>query len=190
LADVEAQKKRDGALRSEEISLEAAMSGGTATEEQRRRLDEVKAERAAIGKLEAPSLIEQRLGNERSNLRRVETTLETNTSALDSLRRARNARGNDDILDALSVYGTFDGTAHGDKDGAGLAAGQVFSTGVAAQHLTRGLRDASILAQRVRCLEVVQAVAAKIEPAADRHAFLARSDDICRSGQEPQSPSS
>lgn len=48
--------------------------------------------------------------------------------------------------DALSVYGKFNGAATGKSQGAGLTAGKVFATGVAAQNLTEFATSADCLA--------------------------------------------
>lgn len=67
------------------------------------------------------------------------------------LARKRMQTG-DSKLDAFSVYGTFNGSANGTRDGASLTAGKVFSTGVAAQNLSQGVREGSKAAATTSCL--------------------------------------
>jgi hypothetical protein len=53
---------------------------------------------------------------------------------------------NSQRLDAYSVYGKFNGNASGNTQGAGLTAGKVFATGIAAQNLTEFATTADCLA--------------------------------------------
>ena len=69
------------------------------------------------------------------------------------LDRANGTRT--DQSDALSVYGRFDGdvnTEAGSENAASVGLGKVFSTGIAAQNLTRGIKEAEIANGKARCL--------------------------------------
>lgn len=76
--------------------------------------------------------------------------------------------------DALSVYGRFNGTANGDEGGAGLTAGKVFATGIAAQNLTE-------FATTAECLSNIGALASMIDDAnaAERDKLLSSAPQIC-----------
>jgi hypothetical protein len=67
-------------------------------------------------------------------------------SANYSLIQRNQQASKNDRKDAYSVYGSFDGATKGDKAGtAALNLGRVFSTGVASQNLTEGVRASSCL---------------------------------------------
>lgn len=68
------------------------------------------------------------------------------------LRQRSKEETGDMKRDAFSVYGTFNGEATGNAQGASLVAGKVFSTGVAAQNLTQGVREASKANATTACL--------------------------------------
>ncbi len=96
---------------------------------------------------------------------------------LSNLRAVRRSQSRDAKIDALSVYGSFDGQAGGNKDGASLSLGKVFSTGVAAQNLTQGLGNSSVIAQRVLCIDKLTKAAAAMKQDGDK--LLARVEEIC-----------
>lgn len=108
--------------------------------------------------------------NERNNKRQE---IATKQIALDALRGATNNTSGDEKTDALSVYGTFDGSAKNNpKDTTGLNVGKTFSTGIAAQNITQGLRDGGKQIATAKCfgaaLELLNAVAgAKTQAAID-----------------------
>lgn len=58
--------------------------------------------------------------------------------------------GNANRKDSYSVYGSFNGSTSGNRDGATLGAGKVFSTGVAAQNLTSGIARAAVYTEQAR----------------------------------------
>lgn len=60
-----------------------------------------------------------------------------------------------DQKDALSVYGRFDGDIGGKagaENSASVGLGKVFSTGIAAQNLTRGIKEAEAAIGTARCI--------------------------------------
>lgn len=65
------------------------------------------------------------------------------------LEEIQNISTGKQMNDALSLYGSFNGDSKGDANGAGLALGKVFATGVAAQHITEDLGFAAMSA----CIE-------------------------------------
>lgn len=70
----------------------------------------------------------------------------------DRLIARKRLETGDAKLDAYSVYGTFNGSANGTKDGASLTAGKVFSTGIAAQNLSQGVREGTRASAATACL--------------------------------------
>lgn len=63
-------------------------------------------------------------------------------------------------VDALSVYGTFDGDATGEGQKASLKLGNTFSTGVAAQNVTQGVQASALTRATKECLEVTKVILA------------------------------
>lgn len=70
----------------------------------------------------------------------------------DRLISRKQSESGDRKFDAYSVYGTFNGSATGHKDGASLTAGKVFSTGVAAQNLSQGVSNSAKTSAATACL--------------------------------------
>lgn len=119
----------------------------------------------------------------------VEGPPEAARAGADAAAAATNAvvkqrDSSDDIRDALSVYGTFDtnggagAPATGGSATGTLRMGRTFSTGVASQHLTRGIADSARVAALTACYNAAQTTAAGA-PEADRAALLARLGDAC-----------
>lgn len=79
---------------------------------------------------------------------------------LEALQKLANVRKKD----ALSVFGSFDSDAKGEKEKVGLKLGKLFSTGVAAQNLTEA---AKISAQASALSQCVTAVTNSIEKITD-----------------------
>jgi hypothetical protein len=67
---------------------------------------------------------------------------------------SQEANGNNS-MDAFSVFGSFDGGANGGSDGGGILAGQLFSTGLAAQFLTENYGEAASLKAASECVNSV-----------------------------------
>jgi len=67
------------------------------------------------------------------------------------IEAAAAARRGDNRRDSLSVYGTFNGNTAAEQQKASLVYGKVFSTGVAAQNLTRGIESGVRASERTRC---------------------------------------
>ena len=79
-------------------------------------------------------------------------SVSSNRESLHHYLSLRNNKSGDDKTDALSVYGSFNGKATGDKDGAGLNLGKVFSTGIAAQFIAQGLRQSAPINAVTECI--------------------------------------
>lgn len=68
----------------------------------------------------------------------------------------RNEQKGDQKSDALSVYGTFNGDSTGNAQGGSLKLGNTFSTGIAAQNITQGLRQSAPLKAMQECLSATK----------------------------------
>jgi hypothetical protein len=77
---------------------------------------------------------------------------------LKPLLAQRNEQTGDEKSDALSVYGTFNGDSSGNGQGATLKLGNTFSTGIAAQNITQGLRDSSPIHATQECLAATKVI--------------------------------
>lgn len=80
--------------------------------------------------------------------------LDTAFSQLKLLLAQRDEESGDAKEDALSVYGTFSGDAAGGQKGGGMKLGNTFSTGVAAQFIAQGLRNAAPTKAVAECIAV------------------------------------
>ncbi|KQM99310.1 hypothetical protein ASE85_11480 [Sphingobium sp. Leaf26] len=69
--------------------------------------------------------------------------------------------------DALSLYGSFNGSAGGKSDGATLGLGKVFATGVAAQQMAQGVKDSTNPANKAVCMQMGEKMVA-LADAADK----------------------
>lgn len=70
----------------------------------------------------------------------------------------RNEQKGDQKSDALSVYGTFNGDSTGNAQGGSLKLGNTFSTGIAAQNITQGLRESAPLKAMQECLSATKVI--------------------------------
>lgn len=119
----------------------------------------------------------------RKELAQLEAVRSARTIRLDSLRQEKvqlsgqlNANSNRQRTDAYSVYGKFSGGATGNGQGAGLTAGKVFATGVAAQNLTE-------FATTVDCLANIRLLAEMIPTdSAERFKLLNNAGELCKRG--------
>lgn len=97
-----------------------------------------------------------------------------NEADLRKLLARRSTKSGDDKEDALSVYGSFNGSATGDRNGAGLTLGKVFSTGIAAQFIAQGLAASAPASAVAQCLRSAHDLLGKVTnaTAAEREALL------------------
>ena len=93
----------------------------------------------------AKSILERQLGEVNDRLRAINNQRET--------------AENENRADAMSVYGSFNGQAGGGNSSGSLAVGQVFSTGIASQNLTQGIRESAGLRASFECLRGLDEVA-------------------------------
>lgn len=123
-----------------------------------------------------------------ANARQVAAQIEAKESALTAKAatyRQEQARllsqlernSNSDRYDAYSVFGKFTGNASGTEEGAGLTAGKVFATGIAAQNLTEFATTADCLAN-IRFLADMMPEGKD----ADKAALLRTAGEVCKRG--------
>jgi|GEM_PF-5682759 len=175
------QIKQQEATRASLESERAALAGLTErTREQEERVGQVTSQIASLPQLEQPAAVELRHGERRQQLGRLNAALHSDVNRLDTLLRVQNSRQNDSTEDAYSVFGSFDGNANGNADGAGIQVGQIFSTGVAAQHLTRGLQASAVT---TACLKAMLDLAGTIAEVR-REAFVREGLVTCREGRQ------
>lgn len=105
------------------------------------------------------------------------------TGKIDKLRQEQaklsgqlDANSNRERKDSYSVYGKFSGSATGDSQGAGLTAGKIFATGVAAQNLTE-------FATKSDCLANIALLAGMMPKTndAEKAALLKTAGEVCKS---------
>jgi len=86
--------------------------------------------------------------------------------------------------DAYSVFGSFNGAAGGNTPNAGggasgnLTVGRAFSTGVASQHLTQGIRESALAQGMAACLAEARRNVA-LSPTANQPALMAQLSEGC-----------
>lgn len=179
IREIEQTTLRRIALETERSQL-AGLAEATA--EQRQRQTEVNSELAAIPAPAARAEADSRLSTNRLELQQVTASLTSDRTRLSEIQQRQNSQRSDATEDAFSVFGSFDGSAGGNAEGANIDVGQVFSTGVAAQHLTRGLQAAAVT---TACLNAVQAIGPTIADPAQRIEFLRTGIAICRNDGQP-----
>lgn len=145
------------------------------------RLAATRAERKTLGDTAAALALARRNEAEaRTNLAQSYEGFEASQYALkQALDQHPAASGK--RQDALSVFGSFNTAASGDaaKAGAGLKLGKSFSTGVAAQLLTEGFKQAAASDAMSACLKT----AAALDQA--NQAAVSAAVEACRTTQRP-----
>jgi len=91
-------------------------------------------------------------------------------SKQDSLVREIESKTNEKIQDAYSVYGKFNSNggflgSTGSKTT--IEIGKVFSTGVAAQHISKGIRDRAVIESIIACMKKVKEIVGDTTSRAD-----------------------
>ncbi|BCA57273.1 hypothetical protein [Sphingomonas sp. HMP6] len=94
---------------------------------------------------------------------------------LGPLLAQRNEQTGDEKSDALSVYGTFNGDSTGNAQGATLKLGNTFSTGIAAQNVTQGLRDSAPIKATQECLAATEVILRSTEIKPDDKVLIVKS---------------
>ncbi|QHL91458.1 hypothetical protein GVO57_12375 [Sphingomonas changnyeongensis] len=137
------------------LTAAAATAPLSATEDAERVQLQARVDR--VTKLDAQALgaeITRLEGENATTARQVEEA----RGRLRTLLAQRSEQTGDAKTDALSVYGTFNGDSSGNVDGASLRLGNTFSTGVAAQNMTQGLRESAPTRAVHECLAAIKVI--------------------------------
>lgn len=162
------ERQRLATLQQEQTRLELLVSAipPTASALEVTRSAAVAQEIKAIGLLETEEMSNSQIDRQAVVLNDVTNEIAKASSQQSKLEDAIAARRKDVKGDAFSVYGRFDGGTSGEANGARLELGKVFSTGIAAQNLTQGIRESAKLAaaaiSRTQCLSAVELAASRI----------------------------
>lgn len=155
LADLPAKGQRLAALNQKASAFQLdpknpALDAGELAEQTR-----LAAEVGELAKIEAAQgEINRRIGALSAESETAAKAIERAEGELKGLQAKIATSNSNNKSDALSVYGSFNGKAEGNKEGASLTLGKVFSTGVAAQNLTEGLGAAAGADVFGRCLSL------------------------------------
>lgn len=177
----EADVAREPALADEKATLEAAEPDQNGTSPRAVRIGEIDAELKKIADLPTTESLDQAIQNRQARIETLRTALKDDENLANQIRMSRNAESTDKKGDAYSVYGSFDGGANGDRNGASLKLGKVFSTGIAAQNLTQGLQKASVISAQAECLSKITEHANMITDHGKRDQYLADTHEMCLS---------
>jgi predicted nucleic acid-binding Zn-ribbon protein len=131
----------------QDLAAAASLSG-----EDTEKLATARLELKAAEDFEAPETIKARAAAVSATITGLTSSIAEATTRQNELRAMVASSRLDKKSDAYSVYGSFEGNTGGNSGGATLALGKVFSTGVAAQNLTQGIREAARDASRADCL--------------------------------------
>lgn len=179
LTDIRNQNEIERARLPQLTNRKDQLSTAQGTDANPAELAQVEGDIRRIQALEATAAIDTRIAALRVERHQAADRQELAEKELAVRQDVRNAKNADDTTDAYSVYGSFNGSTNADTKGAGLVAGQVFSTGVASQHLTRGAREAAVV---TACLSTVADISEDLATDADRLKFLPEAIAICRAG--------
>lgn len=144
------------------------------------KIEGLRAATSSLTKLDAPSVDKEILSIQNEN-KGLKGQMDTAYGLADDERQKLNRESADDKRDALSVYGSFNGTAGGNNSSASIALGKVFSTGIAAQNLTQGIRSGTVIAHHAICLDRLEDMAASMDvsTAKSGDALRKKADKIC-----------
>ncbi len=156
----------DGKVVPEDVDLNNRLNADL-NQKERESEEYIRVARLDIG------VEEKRLGKLRAENTGLGASIKLEEERLAGLELQQQGTKAGSRADALSVYGTFTGDANGDAKTAGLSAGKVFATGVAAQYLAERAGTAA-------CLASVAVLAEKIKgDDARRNDLLAQAGDLC-----------
>jgi hypothetical protein len=142
---------------------EATRQGLGPTTDAAKKQDAVEFEKKSCDEFEALKV--NRNARQSSLQKAVEAAKQQETAAQAEVGRlSTESKVGAQRKDSYSVFGTFNGDAGADKDGGTLKLGKTFSTGVAAQRYSEGLKSAATLVAMKQCLDAATAmlVAAKV----------------------------
>lgn len=129
----------------------------TLSPSQSERLSEIEGElkyrRGLIDEYGDAQDLEKKIDTAKQRISNLTETIRRREAERAALIAGGERLDRDSKEDALSVYGSFEGTAKGDKASGSIGVGKVFSTGVAAQNITQGIRKAAIATAAGNCIE-------------------------------------
>lgn len=168
-------------LEAEKALLATAPEGETAEAKAARekRLKELEVELKKVSGLRSDESLNQSIANRTAKINGLLPLIEADAGTAERMRATRNAEESNEKDDAYSVYGSFNGGSRANSEGAALELGKVFSTGVAAQNVTQGIQDASVLSAQAGCMEKVLKVAEAIKDDTLRNQFLVDTRKLC-----------
>ncbi len=155
----------------------------TPVEDRTPRLEEIDRQIQELNsKLSAREELTAAQSSRETEIANAKARLAEDRDRLAELQNWRAQSSKDEKEDALSVFGSFDGSATANNTSAGLGVGKVFSTGVASQHLTQGMGRASGVAVRAKCIQTVAEVAKALTDEPAKAKLLAQIGEICMEG--------
>jgi hypothetical protein len=179
LGEIARAGEERAALSTEIQTIDTVVGTGTPTAEQSARKAGISARIKAIDDAagKRPE-IEGRLVSNKALRDQQSASLARDQARLGRLEAERNSKNTDAKEDAFSVFGSFDGNASGSEDDAGIGVGKIFSTGVASQNLTQGMKEGVVLALRGKCMKTMQE-AANMLTGDKRAELLMKIADVC-----------
>lgn len=177
LAEVADLPNIDNRISALESAPPAAPRVLTAQDEE--ELARLKAAKTRIAQLNKATL-QNELAQLETEIRQTASSVDAAESELKVLLAQREEESGDSKTDALSVYGTFSGDAAGGSNGGGLKLGNTFSTGIAAQFIAQGLKDAAPTKAVGECIAIGQTIVDTDKiPQADKATILAAIATAC-----------
>lgn len=134
----------------------------TKTEQEAVSLSSLIADRDRINQLPSTGQLNVSRADTLQEIADIQTE---DSEKVDQLRALAGAEGvslSNGQSDALSVYGSFNGSAGAGQNNGSLTVGQVFSTGVASQHLADGIRDSAQFRASADCLAALNILMAEL----------------------------
>lgn len=150
---------------------DALAKAAAAIVEAQAQLDSYRVSKKSIDARSADlRLVTARLSPSRSGLetrsRQLADEIKSRSDEIASIEREKPRAGDEKKEDALSVYGTFGGEGGASDEGATFLVGKTFSTGVASQNITEGVKLASRLTAVARCLEALNKLHGSVQDSA------------------------
>lgn len=134
------------------------------SEDDKSRKTVLMTELAALNALD-PTVLNARSKTLSGEIETANQRIETALADRRRLIEEKNLSSGDAKLDALSLYGSFNGSAGGKSDGATLGLGKVFATGVAAQQMAQGVKDSTNPANKAACMQMGEKMVALADDA-------------------------
>lgn len=150
-----------------------ALAAAEQNDANRKDLEDRQQKIAAISKLEPAKDTQKRIDDLEKQAHDARGAEARDAAQLGTLLAIRQVDRQGTFTDAYSVYGSFGGSASGGTK-AELSLGKTFSTGIAAQNISRGIATS---AGTVQCLNALMAFAR--EAGGKKTEIMAMADQIC-----------